>query len=188
MFDPVSLGISAVGVGLQLYSGFKQSEQSKEIAQLSQQKAAEEQAINRIKLQQMEVEGRRMQLETIRNTQRARALSLSSAVTQGAEFGTGLLGGQAEIQNKGAWNLQGVDFGLMFGRDIAARNDNISALNARIAGVSGEMAESNSYGSLGGALIKAGPVVGQLAGGFGSSSQSGDYSGMPWSKNTGGLY
>lgn len=72
--DPVSLGIAAVGLGLQIYGGFRQSENAKEVAAVSQDMAKQEQSINDAKVRQMELEGRRTQLQNIRNAQRALSL------------------------------------------------------------------------------------------------------------------
>lgn len=180
--DPVSLGIMAVGAGLQLYGGYSQAGHAKQISQLANQKASQEQEINNLKLQQMEVEGRRMQMENIRNTQRARAMAVQAGTNQGAQFGTGLLGGIAEVQNKGEFNMQGVEQGLFFGREVAQRNNNISALNAQISQAQGAAASDQGWSSLGGALIKAGPFVGQMSQGFGSGyqqSMNNPYDSMP---------
>lgn len=178
--DPLTLGIAAVGLGMQLFGGAKQSAIAKESAQVSQDMAMQEQAINRAKVRQMEMEGRRMQMENIRNTQRARAMAVQAGVNQGAQFGTGLLGGIAGVQNKGAWNMQGVQFGLDFGREVAGYNDKISADKMQLAQLGSQSAQASGWSSLGGALLKAGPTIGAMSQGFGSSqSMANPYGSMP---------
>lgn len=177
-FDPVSLGIQAVGLGLQLYSGFEQAEISKEVAQSQNIIAQQEGAINAAKQRQMELEARRMQTENIRNIQRGRAMAAQAAVNQGAQFGTGLQGGLAQVQQQGFWNMLGVDQALYTGREIAGYNQEISSQKARIASLGGDSAELQGYSSLGGALMKAGPTIGQLSQSFGTSKRSSHDSGF----------
>lgn len=186
--DPISLGISAIGLGLQVFGGFSQAAHAKQNTQLSKQMVAEEAQVQALKQQQMELEGRRMQTENIRNIQRGRAMAVQSGVNQGAQFGSGLAGGLAQVQNQGFWNMMGVSQGLEIGRGIAGHNQNISGIKQQMSDVQGQMATDQGYQSLGGALLKAGPFIGQVSQGFGGSSSSGDYTGNPWSKNTGNIY
>lgn len=181
--DPVSLGIAAVGLGLQIYGGFRQSENAKEVAAVSQDMAKQEQSINDAKVRQMELEGRRTQLQNIRNAQRARAVAVQSATSQGAQFGSGLQGGLAEVQNQMGFNLLGVDQALATGREINQYNQNISEDKQKLASLGAKNAEAQGYASLGGALIKAGPIVGQISQGFGGSglqqTMTNPYDAMP---------
>lgn len=167
MFDPISLGISAIGLGLQVYGGMSASGAAKQQYQAQQGIAQEEAAINRLKQRQMELEARRMQTENIRNQQRARAMATQAAVNQGAQFGTGLAGGLAQVQNQGFWNMLGVDQALETGRAIAGHNETISGLKAVANEAQSDMATAQGWSSLGGALIKAGPSIGAFAQGFG---------------------
>lgn len=187
--DPVSLGIMAVGLGLQIFGGVKQAETAQKIAGVSQDIAKQEQGINDAKLRQMELEGRRMNVENIRNGQRARAQATNSAVQQGAQFGTGLLGGIAQINDKTNWNILGVNQGLETGRQIGTYNQNISGDKQQLAQLGADSSMYQGLTSLGGAAMKAGPIIGQISQGFGSSGSSyGNYSGTPGASNTGGLY
>ena len=181
--DPVSLGIAAVGVGMQIYGSYKQYENAKEVAAVSQDVARQEQAINNAKMRQMELEGRRTQLQNVRNAQRARAQAVQAATTQGAQFGSGLQGGLAQIQDQMGWNMLGVDQALATGREINTYNNNISNDKQRLASLGADAAEAQGYSSLGGALIKSGPIVGQISQGFGGSgmqqSMANPYDAMP---------
>ncbi len=173
--DPISLGIAAVGLGLQVFGGLSQSSNAKEVAQVNQDVARQEQSINDAKMRQMELEGRRMQLENIRNTQRARAQAVQAGVNQGAQLGSGLQGGLAAVQNKGLWNMMGVQAGLDFGREVAGYNANISQDKMKLAQLGADNATAQGFQSLGGALLKAGPIIGQVSQGFGGSSSIGTF-------------
>lgn len=185
--DPISIGISAVGLGMQIFGGFSQAAKAKEAAGVNQDIARQEMAINAAKSRQMELEAKRTQMQNIRNAQRARAMATQAATTQGAQFGTGLQGGLAQIQAQMGFNMLGVDQALATGREINKYNDAISQDKMKLSSIGAESATAAGWSSLGGALLKAGPVIGQISQGFGNSN-SGDYTGMPWSKNTGNLY
>lgn len=131
----------------------------------------------------MELEGRRTQLQNVRNAQRARAVAVQSAVSQGAQFGSGLQGGLAQIQDQMGWNMLGVDQALATGREINQYNQNISQDKQKLASLGADSATSQGFASLGGALIKAGPIIGQVSQGFGGSglqqSMNNPYDTMP---------
>jgi len=178
--DPISIGIMAVGLGMQIFGGVSQAQNAKQTAAVNQDIAKQEAAINDVKARQMEMEARRTQIENMRNGQRARAQAIQTATTQGAQFGTGLQGGLAQVQDKMAWNMLGVDQALANGRDINSLNKNISSDKMQLAALGGENATAAGYSSLGGALIKAGPIVGQVSQGFGGSANIGTFDSNNW--------
>jgi hypothetical protein len=168
--DPISLAIGAVGLGMQIFGGIGQASNAHKAAQISQDEAAQEQSINNVKQQQMELEGRRANIETARNAQRARALGINAAVQQGSSLGSGLPGGLADSDNQAYFHMQGVNDALSFGRQINAFNQNISQDKMQMANVQSSSATDQGIASLGGAVLKAGPIIGQISQGFGSSS------------------
>jgi hypothetical protein len=165
--DPFSLAISAVSLGMQVFGAFGQASDAKAAARISKDIAAKEQGINDVKQRQMELEGRRMQMENIRNSQRARAMAESSAVNQGAQFGSGLQGGLAQIQDQTLYNMFGVNQALVGGREINEFNRGISADKMKLADVQSSSATNQGISSLGGSLLKVGPLIGQFSQGFG---------------------
>jgi len=186
--DPISLAISAVGLGMQIFGGAKSASDSssyaKEVAAnaaasnaISSNMISQEQGISNLKQQQMEIEGRRQQLQDIRNAQRARAMAIQTASNQGAQFGSGLQGGLAQISNQGLFDLSGVSSALTIGRGIGQFNNQISndriqlaSLNAQAqtaqAQYQGQQSTDQGIASLGGALLKSGPTIGNMAKGF----------------------
>lgn len=205
----VGAAISAVGLGMSIFGGSSQASDSKAAAaalntnqqqqsRVNIDEANQEQSISDQKQQAMELQGRRQSLEVIRQTQQAQALALSRGTNQGAQFGSGLKGGQAQVTDEGTFNLGGIQQSLAFGRNIADYNRNISndrinmfGLQSTEASIKSTLASNTATDqglqSLGGAVMKAGPVIGQFAQGFGKST-SGNYSGTPGASNTGGLY
>ena len=167
--DPISLAIGAVGLGMQIFGGIGQADNAKQAAKISQDEARQEQGINDQKQKAMELNGRRQQMEISRNAQRQRALATNSAVNQGAQFGSGLQGGLAEIDDQSGLNNLGVGYALQTGRAINEYNSKISADKIAMADVQSSSAQNAGIASLGGALIKSGPIIGNLSKGFGSS-------------------
>lgn len=187
--DPISLGLSAVGLGMQIFGGLGQASVAKQSAQVSANIATQEQAVNQQKQEQMNTQARRMQLENVRNAQRGRAQATASAVSQGSSAGMGmqssaLSGGLADVTNQSTFNAQGVNNSLQFGNTIAGYNNNISADKIQLANLGGQAATDQGISSLGGALMKSGPTVGGFAkdlGGASSSSSGGMFfQSGPW--------
>jgi len=187
----VGAAVQAVGLGMSLFGANEQAKNAKAQAAVSMNIAQNEQQINEEKRKAMEVNARRQQMEIFRNTQRARANALQAATTQGASLGSGLQGGLADVASQGLFNLYGVNSALATGERIADFNNLISGDKIKLAQLGGEAASAQGLTSIGGAIMKAGPTVGNLAGSFNFSSifgGGGDYSGTPGASNTGGLY
>lgn len=177
----IGAAIGAVGLGMQIFGGVGQADVAKQQAQVSMDEAKQEQGINDAKQSAMELSGRRMQMENVRNNQRARAMAENAAVGQGAQFGSGLQGGLAQINDQSLFNMTGVNDALSTGRQINQFNQGISADKIQMAQLGGKAATDQGIASIGGAVMKAGPIVGQFSQGFGGSSatQANPYNSMP---------
>lgn len=165
----VGAAISAVGVGMSIFGGMEQSNIAHEKAAYSSDVAQQELGINQQKQNAMELAGRRQQLEIIRNGQRARALAENNATNQGAQFGSGLQGGLAQVTDDALTNLLGVNQSLEIGRNINTYNTKISQDKMRLAQLGGDEASAAGFSSLGGSIMKIGPTVGNFFGGSGGS-------------------
>lgn len=184
----VGAAVSAVGLGMSIFGGNEQAEIAEKQAGVSRDIAGQEQGINTEKQKAMEISGRRQQLEVYRNEQRLRAQATNAAVNQGAFYGSGLQGGLAQITDQTIFNGAGINSGLETGRAIAGYNNKISGDKMQLASLGGDAASAQGLTSLGGSIMKAGPVIGQFSSGFGKSSSGGNFSGTPGASNTGGLY
>ena len=167
--DPFSLAIGAVGLGMQIFGGFGAASNAKAQAGVSQDIAKQEQGINDLKQQQMEIDARRQQLQQIRQAQQAASLATARATSQGAQFGSGLQGGLAQITDASQYNIEGIQQGLEIGRGINTFNQKISADKQQLASLGGQAATDQGIASLGGSLLKAGPTIGA----FGKNAFSG---------------
>lgn len=158
--DPISIGLQAVGFGLQLFGGSQAASVAKQQAQVSMAIAADEKRLNEQKMMQQQLESRRMQLQTLRNAQRQRAQGVAAATNQGASQGSGLQGALAQNTAEGLFNLQGINQANAISQNIYGINDSISGHKMQLASLGGDMASAQGLASLGGSLIKIGPTIG----------------------------
>lgn len=158
--DPISAGLSVVGLGLQLFGGLSASSNAQQQADVSMKIAGEEAKINQQKQLQQQLESRRMQLQTIRNTQRQRAQGIQAAVNQGANKGSGLQGALAQNTGEGIFNLTGINQASQISNSIFGINNTISQYKMQLAQLGGEAATDQALSSLGGAFVKIAPTAG----------------------------
>jgi len=170
----VTAAIAAVGVGLSAYGAYNQYQGSKDISEAQQQQIRLEQQAEAQRRQAMEIKARRDRLEAIRVGQRARALGLASATSQGAsgEGSSGLQGAFGQISGQTGTNLLGITQPLEIGRNIFDINSQISQAKIAQAQAGTQVSFGQGLSSLGGQLISnIGPLgsLGSYVGGFGSS-------------------
>lgn len=161
--DPISAGLQIAGLGLQIFGGMSASHVAKQEASVSQDIAKQEQGINAQKQQQMQLEARRSQLQNFRNAQRLRAQATAAATSQGAQFGTGLAGGLAGVDNTARENVLGINQGMQISQNIFGLNQKISSDKMQLATLEGDKAADQGLMSLGGSLMKAGPTIGGIS-------------------------
>jgi hypothetical protein len=167
--DPITIGLEAVGLGMQIFGGLSGASNAKQQAEVSSQISADEQRVNDQKEQQMQLEASRAQTENFRKTQQARAQGLAAATSQGAQFGSGLAGGQAAATDQGLLNSRNISQNLQIGENIFGIDRDISSKKMQLASLGGEAATDQGISSLGGALIKAGPTIGSFGKNIGAS-------------------
>ncbi len=171
--DPISIGLGIAGLGMQIFGGLGAANVAKQTAQVSAGIAADEMQINAQKQQQMQLEASRAQLQNLRNVQQARAKGLEVATAGGAQFGSGLAGAQAAASDQGGVNALGISQNLQIGQNIFGLNNDVSGKKIQLAGLGGQAATDQGIASLGGATLRAGPIIGSFArnigAGFGSN-------------------
>lgn len=184
--NPLTIGLQAVGLGLQIFGGMGAADNAKKQSQLSMQAAGinrsiagDEQSINEQKRIQMEMSARRLQTETFRNAQRARAQAQAAAVNQGASLGSGLPGGLAQVTDDTLFTSQGISNNLAVGENIFNYNNVISGKKMQLADVQGQIsslqgdqASNQALMSLGGGLVSNAGTLGNI-GKFASSKLPG---------------
>ncbi len=161
--DFLTVGLQAVGLGMQLFGASGAADDAKQAASINQDMARDEQGINEQKRLQMEMSARRMQMETMRNAQRARAKATQAAVSQGASTGSGLPGGLGQIQSDAAFTMQGVNNNLGISENIFDLNNKISGSKMQLADVQADQAANSSLMSLGGSIVSNAGTVGNIS-------------------------
>lgn len=159
---------AAEGAQVQVTGAQAQNQATKEIAGL-------EQGVEAQRFQAMELDARRQTMDAIRNNQRARALGLTSATQQGAQFGSGLQGGYGQISGQTNTNLLGIGQNLEIGRNIFGLNSQITQQKLAYAAGGdiinqgqGIIAKSQGWNAIGEGIIAQGG--GQIAAGAGTAA------------------
>jgi len=172
----VEMGMMAGGLAMQLLGQSKASTASDNYYKTQADIAGLEGKVNDQRKQAMEVDARRRQLEVVRNNQKARAMSETTATNQGAQFGSGLQGAYGGIAGQSGTNLLGVNQNLEIGRNIFGLDTQISSDRVAAAGFEGQkasdMAMANLGGSIMGAAGKIGNMSGSISSGFDKASNS----------------
>lgn len=165
--------VGAIGLGMQIYGGVGQAQQAQKVSQYSQDEAQQEIGINNAKQQAMYLNAQRAQMENIRNGQLARAQGINAAVQGGANLGSGLQGGIAQTEDQTLFNMSGVNSALQTGKQINAFNNQIDQDKILTAKAQGTAATDAGISSLGGAVMKSGPIIGAFgATGIGAAKNS----------------
>lgn len=160
--DPITIGLEVVGLGMSVFGGMEQSKVAHQQAEVSADVAKQQQQQNLLRKQQMELENSRSQMENVRNFQRARAMATNSAVNQGAQFGSGLMGGYGQISGQANTNGLNLSQNLQLGQSMFNLDDKISQDKIKMAQLGGDSADAAGWASLGGSMMKAAPTLGNL--------------------------
>lgn len=162
--DPLSLMLGVSGLALNLFGGISKTQGAKQANLAQQQEVRLQQQQEAVRQKYMEMDARRKSLEILRTQQRASAMALNTAVSQGAQGGSGLAGGLAQIAGQSNTNLQGVTNALGFGQQMFGLNAQISG--TKIGQLQGQqtMSEGAGYSALGDTFIKSIGPLKQLTG------------------------
>ena len=107
-------------LALSAYGVHKSIEGQKEVAKASKKQ-------ERLRKKQADLEANREKRKSIREAIIARSQALSSATNQGAQFGSGLQGGFAQIQGQNANNLLGINQGQELSTQMFSLNRDIAS-------------------------------------------------------------
>lgn len=176
--EPFSAAIGLVGLGISLFGGMSAADDAKQAAATQSKIAGLEGGLEDQRHTAMELSASRQQLEILRNNQRARATATNNAVSQGANLGSGLQGGLAQVQDQSLFNLAGVNQNLQIGEAQFGINKQITEQKQQLATIQGQQASDQGLASLGGAITKAGPALGAFGSSIGSQISSG-FGGYP---------
>lgn len=103
---------------------------------------------------------------------------MAAAVNQGAQFGSGIQGGQAQATDQGLFNSAGINQNLEIGRNIFGLNDQISGQKSLMSQSQSAQATDQGIASLGGAVVKNAGMIGNIAS-YGQTQFSNAFGGYP---------
>lgn len=167
--NPLGAASAVAGLGLSIFGGMGKADAAAQQAQISRQMAETEQRQDTVRQRAMELSARRQQMEVLRNAQRARALGLQNATTQGAQFGSGLQGGYGQVSGGAGWNIQGINQNLGFGQQMFGLNAQLNQQKMQMTLAGSSAATAQGWSSLGGSLMQASGPLGRLGKQFGPS-------------------
>lgn len=157
------LGVGLAGLGLKGFGENTKYQASKDYNAASIDKIGHEQAIEQQKYQAMILMNDRQQKQNIRNVQRARSLSLTSATASGSQFGSGLKGSEAAETAQGNLNSLGLSQNLQFGKNVFGQQSAISANKISMANANLKSQEGSAYSDVGKDLLFAAPMIAKFA-------------------------
>lgn len=169
--DPITIGLEVGGLALSAFGSGSSMFGASKASALSQQEMQLQEQQNGVRQNQMQISNNRQQMEVLRNTQRQRSMALSTGVNQtGATTGSGTQGGMSEVSSEGNTGLSGLQSSLELGNQMFSLDNQINSVKSQMANNASNMATDQGIASLGGAMMKAGPSVGAMTKGFGSSA------------------
>lgn len=155
MPDPFSIGTAAIGAGFEIYGGLEAAGIQKQMAATQSAMIGFEQQQNQVRRQAMEMGAYREQLQQVRNAQAARSMALSTGVSQGGQFSSGLQGAFASISGQANTNIGGISQGLQFGERMFDIDQNLSAAKMTYAQEQGKLAQAKGIQDIGSGIMGA---------------------------------
>jgi hypothetical protein len=175
--DPITATLGIAGLATSLYGGIMGAGVARQEAQVSQDVAKQEGQENNLNQQLMNIQSRRAQLQTMRNTQKARAYGIQAGATQtGSLTGSGVQGGQASSADQGIFGLTGINQTTGINNDLFSINNNITADKMQLASLGGQAATDQGIQSIGGAIMNVSSIAGKFGSGmfsFGGGTATG---------------
>jgi hypothetical protein len=123
------LGIEGAGITGQGLAAIGTMTDQHGIYQANQNIANDQSAINQVNYNTARMTISRNQLQETRNAQVARATAIAGATNQGAQFGSGLAGGTAQVTDQAQNNLLGLNQAMKSAGQIFTLNQDISNQN-----------------------------------------------------------
>lgn len=171
--DPISASIGAIGLATSIYGMMGASKAASQASGIQNEILGQEQQENNIRQQAVHVQAQRQQIQNVRNTQRMQAMNKVAATNQGAQFGSGLAGGEAGAAAAGGWNQLGISNSLQSADQTFALDSSINTLKQQLGNVDTTMATDKGIQGLGSQIMGSASSIGRLAGMGGGGSGGG---------------
>lgn len=176
--DPITGTIAAVGIIAQLaggagglFAGSKASGVAQQESAVSQQITALEGQENMQRQLAMQISSRRQVTQAIRQAQLRASQGLAAATNQGAQFGSGAQGGQAQEVAEGAFNVAGTNQQYEIGTNlfnlqgqVTEKQGIMSQLQGQLASLQGQQSMYAGISSIGASLSRSAGPMGNILG------------------------
>ena len=156
-------GVGLAGLALSAWGQEQQSKAQSQVYQADVNTANLEMGVNEQRRQQMTLNFRRQSIENLRNVQKAQAAGLAAATQGGAQFGSGLAGGKSQEAAQGAWNMENLSQNFQIGNNIFDLDNQIDQQKINKANAESSANNAGGIAGLGGDILKAAPMIAQLA-------------------------
>lgn len=158
MLGPLGM---AAGIGLSIFGGLKSYGAAKQQYSEEQKVFGLEAQAEAQRKQMMELNAKRLSLETVRHAQRARSMALAGATSQGSQLGSGLAGGYGQIQGQAGVGLLGISQQLGAGEALFGINAQIMQERQRIAGLGSQAYTGQAISGLGQTIGQSSRLIGR---------------------------
>lgn len=172
----IGAGLILGGVGLyEQHQGLnQQKDASNQMAQAQTDEINQQKKVEADRQKQMDLDYKRQQLQILRDTQRARSVSLAVSTSQGINQGSSILSGSYAGESGASGTQQlALNQNYSIGQDIFGLNQNISDARIRYANAQSAYQVGGANAGMGAGLTSLGGAFITSAGTLGSSMKSG---------------
>lgn len=157
----VGVGSAIFGVGSSVIGASNQADAQQQMLGIQAKQQKQRQDL-------FEIEQQRKRIESLRQGQVAASTARANAVGQGAQFGSGLLGGIGEIQGETNYNILGINQNTMVGENLFGLDQQLTDAKINSAQATSMQQMGQSMTSFGGMLVSNMGEIGRLSSGFGN--------------------
>lgn len=173
--DPITimlLASTAIGIGTSLFGTKKSMDAAGQQNEAQRASIGLEEQQNVLRHEQMVLDSNRQSIQDYRNAQRLSAMSLDRATNQGAQKGSGLQGGLAQVQDQSLWNQMGISQNREIGEGMFSLDSQLNAQKIAMARASSSMAKAHGIQAVGAAITSSAGAFSRIGSGFGPPKPS----------------
>lgn len=159
----VGIGSALAGTATSIIGASEQNAAQQEMIGVQQKENAQRKNL-------FEIEQRRKRVEDLRQAQVAQATARTHATAQGAQFGSGLLGGLEQVQGASNYNILGINQNTQIGENLFSLDQQMTQAKINSASAATITNIGGALTSFGGTAISSLDKIGNLTSGFGKTT------------------
>jgi hypothetical protein len=160
--DPISAlsgSLSILGLGAQIGGIVGEAETANQIAGTEVSMLQTQEQENEVRRQAMVLSNQRMQIENSRNAQAQRSRDIAAGVSQGAQFGSGLAGGEAGVSATAGQQSRNLSQGFQEANTMFNLSYTEDQQKMQLAQLQSQMSDYQGLSAIGGGIAgSAGPL------------------------------